>query len=151
MGLQEFQDLLDRYGGDLQAWPPDRGREAFALVERSPEAYRLLEEMRQVELMLETVDAPEPNPQAIDRVMDRIRDHENQVADARFAGRKSGIATQAARSPLREVMDVLGGLVYRPVILFVAVSLVGVLVGVVDRASYLQEIQGDFLYFMMNP
>lgn len=152
MDLRDFQDLLDRHGGDPRAWPADRRAKALALVESSADAYRLLEEMRQVEAMLVIADAPEPSPDAMTRVMDRIRDHENQLADAaaRSGSREpAGMAGAAtARAVLREVRDTLGGLVYRPVILFATVSLVGILIGVADRAVTLQQIQGQLLFFM---
>lgn len=156
MGLKEFQDLLDRYGGDPRAWPADRRSEALALAETSLDAYRRLEEMRQVERMLATADGvPDPNPDAVNRIMERIRDHENQLASVTVrhgtAAQDSKVGAGTMRALLSEVMDVLGGLVYRPVILFAAVSLVGILVGAADRAASLQEIQGGFLFFMMNP
>ena len=155
MGLKEFQDLLDRYGGDPRAWPPDRRPEALVLAETSLEAYRRLEEMRQVERMLATADnVPEPNPEVVDRVMDRIRDHESQPASATVrhgtATRDDPVGAGTMWALLGEVMDVLGGLIYRPVILFATVSLVGILVGVADRAASLQEIQGGLLFFMMG-
>jgi hypothetical protein len=156
MGLQEFQDLLDRYGGDPRDWPADRRSEALALAETSLDAYRLIEEMRRIELMLATaVDTPDPSPDAVSRVMDRIRDHESSLAGATMgyatAERKDPPSVGAVRALLSAVGDVLGGFVYRPIILFAAMSLAGILVGVADRAASLQEIQGGFLFFMMNP
>lgn len=155
MGLQEFRDLLDRYGGDPRTWPANRRAEALALAETSLDAYRLLEELRRVESFLTEAEAPEPDAGAIDRVMERIRLHEDRlaaVAAPADSGRPAeGAGALAVGALIREVAEVLGGLVYRPAILFAAVSLAGILVGAVDRAVSLQELQGGFYYYMMSP
>lgn len=151
MGLQEFRDLLDRYGGDPRAWPADRRPQALALAETSLDAYRLLEEMRRVESLLAEADAVEPDAGAIEKVMGRIREHEDRLAAAAaapVAPGRAGMVGAGLRALFGEAAEALGGLVYRPIILFAAVSLVGILVGVADRAAYLYEIQGGILFFL---
>ncbi len=148
MGLKEFQDLLDRYGGDPKAWPADRRIEAIAFAGASAEAGCLLEEIRGLERLLAQTDMPEPRPDAMDRVMARIQAHDRSVSGA--AAPKPPQALARVRALAREVNGVLGGLVYRPAILLAAVSLIGILVGVADRASSLHEVQSTFLYFIMT-
>lgn len=149
MRLKEFQDLLDRYGGDLFEWPPAIRVDALALLKSSVDAQRVLEETRRMESLLVEADMPEPSPEAIDRVMDRIRNQTPQVIGGAVP---SGIPTEKSkRSFMREMANELGCLVYRPAILFAAFSLIGVLVGVVDKFSADQSLQqSGFLLFMMN-
>jgi hypothetical protein len=46
MDVVEFEDLLDRFGDDLSAWPSDRQSEALLLLAHSDEAKELLREAR---------------------------------------------------------------------------------------------------------
>ena len=50
--LQWFGQELDRWGGDLAAWPAEDRRRAAALLERSAEARRHAEAARRVETAL---------------------------------------------------------------------------------------------------
>lgn len=148
MGLKEFQDLLDRYGGDPKAWPADRRIEALALAGASAEARCLLEEIRDVERLLAEPAAPEPSPDAMDRVMARIRAHEERLAGTDLPAAMPALAR--ARALVGEVNGILGGLVYHPAILLATVSLIGILVGVADRASSLQDAQSGLIYFIVT-
>lgn len=148
MGLKEFQDLLDRYGGDPKAWPADRRIEALAFAGASAEAGCLLEETRGLERLLAQTDMPEPSLDAMDCVMARIQEHERGVSGA--AAPEPPPALARARALAREVNGVLGGLIYRPAILLAAVSLIGILVGVADRASSLHDVQSGLIYFIVT-
>ncbi|MBE0531326.1 MAG: hypothetical protein IH626_10895 [Rhodospirillales bacterium] len=146
MGLKEFQDLLDRYGGDPKAWPADRRAEALALAGASAEAGRLLEETQYLERLLADPAVPEPSLDAMDRVMARISAHEERLA--RVVSPTPMPALARARALAGEVNGILGGLVYHPAILLATVSLIGILVGVADRASSLHDAQSGLIYFI---
>ncbi len=56
--LTRFNDLLDRYGADLTAWPDrDAAQWARELALAAPEARRALEDARQVEALLNAREA----------------------------------------------------------------------------------------------
>lgn len=145
MELKEFQDLLDRYGGDPTAWPADRRPEARALAQTSPEAFRLLRETSEVERALTDGEAPEPDFQAIDRVMERIRVHEESAAV-----QENRSAFPPPVSMLAEVKEVLTGFIYRPLLLITMASLIGVIVGFADRTTSVQESYSGLIHFMMT-
>ncbi len=57
----EFRELLDRHGGDLERWPRLKLRDARQLLARSVAAQAMLDEMVAIELALsEPTDAPPP-------------------------------------------------------------------------------------------
>lgn len=147
MGLKEFQDLLDRYGGDPKTWPADRRIEALAFAGASAEAGCLLEETRGLERLLAQTDMPEPRPDAMDRVMARIQAHERSAGGA---AHEPTPALARLRALAREVHGILGGLVYHPAILLATVSLIGILVGVADRASSLGDVQSGLIYYIVT-
>ncbi|MCG8512214.1 MAG: hypothetical protein MI741_23600 [Rhodospirillales bacterium] len=123
------------------------------MAEASPDARRLLTELRQVELILTNAEADDPSSDAIDSVMKRIRDHEAQSADAaphRRERPEPKTAFGASLGFLVDVKDAIVRFVYHPIILFATVSLCGILVGFADRMAYLREIQEGFVVLMMN-
>jgi hypothetical protein len=132
MGLKEFQDLLDRYGGDPEAWPDDRREEALALAGISLDARRLFEKVRDMERLLAAPGLPEPEPSAdaIDRVMARIA-----ITRPGWPRRRPAPTIWARlRALAEEVNGVLGGLVLSTDHPAATVSLIGILIGVADRA-----------------
>ncbi len=144
MELKELQDLLDRYGGDPLAWPADRRPEALVLARTSPEAFQLLRDTCEVERVLAGDEAPEPDMRAIDQVMDRIQAHEEAMAAAEAA-------IEIPRPTMwDEITSVLGGFVYRPLLLITMASLIGVIVGVADRTMSLRESYSGLMYFIMT-
>lgn len=58
---EEFRERLDRYGGDLDRWPPDVARDARLLLRRSVSAQSLLDETVAMELAL-APGSPEDRP-----------------------------------------------------------------------------------------
>jgi hypothetical protein len=58
MTLVEFEELLDRHGGDLQRWPPGPRAEAVALLQTSGPARQALDVMQEVERLLAVPSAP---------------------------------------------------------------------------------------------
>ncbi|MCW2239751.1 hypothetical protein [Azospirillum canadense] len=57
----EFRELLDRHGGDLERWPRLKLRDARQLLARSVAAQAMLDEMVAIELALsDPADAPPP-------------------------------------------------------------------------------------------
>lgn len=148
MELKELQDLLDRYGGDPLAWPADRRPDALVLARTSPEAFRLLRDTCEVERVLAGDEAPEPDMRAIDQVMDRIQAHEEAVA---VAAAEAEAAIEIPRPTMwDEIRSVLGGFVYRPLLLITMASLIGVIVGVADRTMSLRETHSGLMYFIMT-
>jgi hypothetical protein len=68
MDVVEFEDLLDRLGDDLSAWPSDRQSEALLLLAHSDEAKELLREARAMRGLLARPPVSAPAGLA-DRIM----------------------------------------------------------------------------------
>lgn len=66
LSLDEFKDLLDRFGGDLSAWPAARRTDAKDLLDRSADARGLLDEAVSLDASLGTM------PKAPAGLSDRI-------------------------------------------------------------------------------
>jgi hypothetical protein len=79
MRLSEFCELLDHYEGDPSEWPLARWAEAIGLLKTSLEAQNAFEEARLMKILLREMPAPAPSPDAIDRVMARIQEHERHM------------------------------------------------------------------------
>lgn len=58
---EEFRERLDRYGGDLDRWPPEVARDARLLLRRSLVAQAMLDETVTMELAL-SPGSPEDRP-----------------------------------------------------------------------------------------
>lgn len=71
MTEDDFQKHLDRFGGDLERWPPALAASARALLARSPGAQARLDAMVAMELALAEAGAGEEPP---DDLADRIFD-----------------------------------------------------------------------------
>lgn len=61
MSPQEFQDLIDRYGDDLQEWPGDFLRQARELVQSCDEAQDILDQANRLRLQLMDLGVQAPN------------------------------------------------------------------------------------------
>lgn len=71
MTEDEFQQHLDRLGGDLEGWPPAVAAAARALLARSPGAQARLDEMVAMELALADAGAGDtPSDDLADRIFD---------------------------------------------------------------------------------
>lgn len=57
---EQFKNCLDRYGGDLDAWPPEIAAAARRLLAVSPAAQALLDETAEIERVLRESEAPPP-------------------------------------------------------------------------------------------
>lgn len=57
---EQFKDCLDRYGGELDAWPPEAAAAARRLLAVSPAAQALLDETAEIERALRESEAPPP-------------------------------------------------------------------------------------------
>jgi hypothetical protein len=60
MNENEFQDRLDRYGGNFAAWPEDDRTAAMLLIAASAEAREILARHRAFENLFRVSDMPEP-------------------------------------------------------------------------------------------
>ncbi|MBV5336209.1 hypothetical protein JZU48_04275 [bacterium] len=56
----EFRMHLDRYGGDLERWPPAAARLGRRLLAQSPAAQALLDETALIERVLSESEPPPP-------------------------------------------------------------------------------------------
>ncbi len=79
MRLSTFCELLDQYEGYPFEWPSVQRSEAIGLLKTSLEAQNALEEARWMEMLLRKMPTPDPSPDAIDRVMARIQEHERHM------------------------------------------------------------------------
>lgn len=61
----EFEDLIDRHGGDLTRWPVGLRAEATTLLQSSAPARDALAAMREVERFLTASHAPALDPEAM--------------------------------------------------------------------------------------
>ncbi|OYD84814.1 hypothetical protein [Azospirillum brasilense] len=72
MTEDEFRELLDRHGGDLERWPRATLREARRLLAGSIAAQAMLDEMVAVELALAEADGEATPPADLaDRIFER--------------------------------------------------------------------------------
>ena len=68
MDIEEFEDLVDRFGEDLSQWPHSSREAGAALLRDSPEALEIVEQARQLRALL----APHPSERAPARLVGRI-------------------------------------------------------------------------------
>ena len=80
MTVEDIEDALDRFGGDLARWPEDLRQEAETLLAEMPEAGELLREAQELDAALAPREAA---PQAAgaasalaDRIMARVAEHD---------------------------------------------------------------------------
>lgn len=52
LSIEAFQELLDRYGGNLACWPAAVSEAAETLLARSPDARKRLEDARRLDTAL---------------------------------------------------------------------------------------------------
>ena len=72
MTEDEFRELLDRHGGDLERWPRATLREARRLLAQSVAAQSMLDELVAVELALAETDGDATPPADLaDRIFER--------------------------------------------------------------------------------
>lgn len=83
----EFRELLDRHGGDLERWPRVKLRDARQLLARSVTAQAMLDEMVAIELALSD---SEDGPSA--ELADRIFEEAFGAGPAKDAGARDAIA-----------------------------------------------------------
>jgi|GEM_PF-4176317 len=110
-----------------------------------------------METALGEIPVPEPRPDAIDRVMARIQEHERLAAKAeqeqeKKAAKESAVFIGKTKRPfVLDILGELGGLIYRPALLFVSFTLFGLLVGIADKTLSGEDgLQSGLLFFMMN-
>ncbi|MBK3775584.1 hypothetical protein JJL56_29360 [Azospirillum sp. YIM DDC1] len=91
MTEDEFRELLDRHGGDLERWPRATLREARRLLAQSIAAQAMLDEMVAIDLALAETDGEATPPADLaDRIFER-------AFGARTAG--AGTASSDALTP----------------------------------------------------
>jgi hypothetical protein len=66
--ILDFQDQIDRFGEDLNAWPRDKRRSAQALLRQSEHARQIIDRARQLRALL-SVSAVEAPAGLRDRIM----------------------------------------------------------------------------------
>ncbi|TWA67334.1 hypothetical protein FBZ82_107312 [Azospirillum brasilense] len=72
MTEDQFRELLDRHGGDLERWPRATLREARRLLAQSVAAQAMLDELVAVELALTETDGDAAPPADLaDRIFER--------------------------------------------------------------------------------
>ena len=94
MELSTFEDLLDRHGGDLAAWPARERDAATALLAISPAAQAQRDTMLDVERVLRRA-AVVAAPGATDQIAARAMRHRQETPARRLALR-TGWAVAAA-------------------------------------------------------
>ncbi|QCO15656.1 hypothetical protein D3869_10675 [Azospirillum brasilense] len=83
MTEDEFRELLDRHGGDLERWPRATLREARRLLAQSVTAQAMLDEMVAIELALAETDGDEVPPDGLaDRIFERAFGARTASSDA---------------------------------------------------------------------
>lgn len=94
MTLEDFEDALDRFGGDLARWPKSARRAAEALLEQDARAGLLLREAQEIDAALAPGAAPQAAPELTDRIMQRVAQHEvaEQNRQAEVSARRIGVA-----------------------------------------------------------
>ena len=70
MELAQFETLVDTYGADAEAWPADEREQALALLERSGDARRLLDEAAALDALLDEAPGLEPCAALRQQVLD---------------------------------------------------------------------------------
>lgn len=81
----EFRELLDRHGGDLERWPHARRRPARLLLARSVAAQAMLDETVAIELALSDPEFG-PSPDLEDRIIEAALGKESSAASPETAG-----------------------------------------------------------------
>lgn len=69
LSLQDFEDLLDRWGDDVASWPQPARLDAQALMAQDPRAVTLLAEVRRMRELLATPPAPRARPELAARIL----------------------------------------------------------------------------------
>ena len=94
MDLAAFEDLLDRYGGDLESWPSVHSKAATAFLATSSSAGRALDAMRMAEQVLRSTREVGAGGR-VDAVAAASMRHRQQGASRRLALR-AGLGAAAA-------------------------------------------------------
>jgi anti-sigma factor RsiW len=82
MRMDRFQDLLDRRGCDVAAWPPDERRAAEGLLATSPEARAALARAGGFDRLMAQALAPEAAPAALRVMLERLPQAAGQARQA---------------------------------------------------------------------
>ncbi|CAO3447267.1 hypothetical protein [Azospirillum argentinense] len=83
MTEDQFRELLDRHGGDLERWPRATLREARRLLAQSVAAQAMLDELVAVELALTETDGDAAPPADLaDRIFERAFGTRTASSDA---------------------------------------------------------------------
>lgn len=80
MKKQDFQDLLDTYGGNPQDWPESQRPDALALLQQDNIAVQMHEEAMALDLMLSGEPIPKPDAGAMERLFDDVARHASAEA-----------------------------------------------------------------------
>jgi hypothetical protein len=70
MALDRFEEMVDAYGADSSAWPDDERSAAMALLERSEQAQRLVDEAAELDALLDEAPSIAPSPSLRRRVLE---------------------------------------------------------------------------------
>jgi hypothetical protein len=70
MAFERFETLVDAYGSEPNLWPDDERTAGLALLERSDEAQRVVEEAADLDALLGQAPAVEPSPALRRRVLE---------------------------------------------------------------------------------
>lgn len=109
MTPMDFEQALDRWGSELDAWPDGAGDEARALLAADPEAARQLSAARRVDGFL----------------LELRRHHPTAGLPARVTKR----VAEAAADPADRLLGWLGARLWRPALIALVVTTAGFLAG----------------------
>lgn len=116
MDIEQFENELDRYGADFDAWPAPLRREAERLYATDERAVDLVAATRLVMTTLDELTVPTPSATLESRILDLAFDTPN--------------TREGAPSILDVLIDWLTGAFWRPVSLAFVPLILGIAIGI---------------------
>jgi hypothetical protein len=138
MNITEFEDLLDRLGEDMSAWPAPMQQAAAVLLRSSDQARGLLEETRLMRRALAGTPIRAPAGLA-DRIMLGVRQPASEPAAAHLRSLSSGNGALVSLKSPRQLP-----------LAFAACFLAGILVGISPSLLPDEPYRVDFPSFLAH-
>jgi hypothetical protein len=139
MTLDEFQDLLDTYGGAPSGWPQDKRQAALSLLEIDSHAVLMHEEAMMLDGLLAGGDIPKPSAQAMENLFEDVARHAKAERN-----RDMEIAFDRPVEVEPRLRDRLIGFWARPSMVLSGSAVAGVVLGIWD--TWLEPAQETFLF-----
>nr|WP_321454733.1 hypothetical protein [uncultured Cohaesibacter sp.] len=73
MSIEQFEELLDHYGSDLDRWPTESKADALALLSVSDEAQNSLRFMQGISKLAKASPAPKAPASLVNRIMSKVK------------------------------------------------------------------------------